>query len=86
MKKLGRDIQHYTPLFAILVLGLVGFSWFSYDRDFQSVIVIATGAGYVSWGLVHHHIHRDLHLSVVLEYIAISLIGIVVVLSLIANA
>lgn len=86
MKKIGRDIQHYTPLIAILGLGLLGFYIFSYDRQFQSIIVIATAAGYVSWGIVHHYIHRDLHTSVIFEYLALGIVGVIVVLSLIANA
>lgn len=86
MKKIGRDIQHYTPLLAILAVSLLGFVIFPYDRNFQSVIIISAAAGYVSWGLVHHHIHQDLHLTVVLEYVGIGTVGMVLVLTLLANA
>ncbi len=86
MNKIGRDIQHYTPLFALLLLGLVGFAYFSYDHNFQSVIVIAMAAGYVSWGLIHHHIHQDLYLSVILEYVAIGALGAIIVLTILLNA
>ena len=86
MKRIGRDIQHYTPLFAILAMSLFGFKMFPYDRSFQSVIIIAAAAGYVSWGLIHHYIHQDLHLSIVMEYIGIGTVGMILVLTLLANA
>lgn len=86
MKKIGRDIQHYTPLFAIILLGFLGFYLFPYDRSFQTAVVLATAAGYVSWGLIHHYIHQDLHTSVILEYVAIGIVGVIVVLSLLVNA
>lgn len=81
MKKLSRDIQHYLPLVGILVAGLVGFLVFSYDRNFQAAIAVAVAVSYVVWGLVHHYIHKDLHTSVIVEYLAIAIVGLVAVFS-----
>lgn len=86
MKKFTRHLLHYLPLIGILAAGLAGFYLFSYDRAFQAAVVLATATSYVAWGLIHHHIHKDLHLSVVIEYIAVALIGMVVVFSLIFRA
>jgi EamA domain-containing membrane protein RarD len=86
MKKFSRDIQHYLPLVGILVAGLVGFIVFSYDRNFQVAIAVAVAISYVVWGLVHHHIHKDLHASVVIEYLAIAVIGLVAVFSVLFRA
>jgi len=86
MKKLSRDIQHYLPLFGILVAGLVGFSIFSYDRNFQAAIAVAVAVSYIVWGLVHHHIHKDLHASVIVEYLAIAIVGLVAVFSVLFRA
>jgi len=86
MKKITKDIQHYLPLIGILLAGILGFVWFSYDKGFQAAVVIAVAIAYVSWGLVHHAIHRDLHLSVIIEYIVIASLGLVIVFSLLFRA
>lgn len=83
MKTFTRHLLHYLPLLGILTLAIFGFVAFSYDKNFQAALVVATAVGYVSWGIVHHYLHKDLHLSVVVEYIAISLLGIVFIFSLI---
>ncbi len=82
MHKFARHIQHYVPLIAILSAGLVGFLLFPYDKSFHGAIIIAVGAGYVTWGIVHHYLHGDLEAYVVAEYGSIALIGIVIVFSL----
>lgn len=86
MKYLTRHLQHYLPLLAILAAGFWGIVVFSYDTNFQMVLLIATASAYVSWGVIHHHIHRDLHLSVVVEYIVIALVGIILAASILFRA
>lgn len=81
-----KHLYHYIPLIGVLVAGLFGFWLFSYDKNFQAAIVVATSLGYFSWGMVHHRIHDDLHLEVVLEYLAISVLGVVIILGLIFRA
>ena len=86
MKKLAKHLKHYLPLFGVLIIGGVGFVNFSYDKQFQAAIVISTALGYFVWGLIHHFLHRDLHIQVVLEYLAIAILGVVVVFSLLFGA
>lgn len=86
MRYLFRHLSHYLPLTGILLAGVLGFIWFSYDRTFQLAVAIATAVAYVVWALVHHHIHRDLHLAVVIEYIAIASLGVVILFTLIFRA
>lgn len=86
MAKVSRHVQHYTPLLGILAAGFLGFLLFSYDRNFQAAIVVAVAAGYVSWGFVHHHLHQDLELSVIIEYLAVAIVGVVVVFSILFRA
>jgi len=86
LKKITKDIAHYTPLFGILAISLVGYLIFWYDRTFQAVIIFAASASYVVWGLIHHHQHNELHLSVIVEYISIAALGVIVGLSLIFTA
>lgn len=83
MRNFGKHLPHYFTLFGLLVFSIIGFLIFSYDRNFQTAIAIAVSFGYFVWGMVHHTTHRDLNLKIVIEYLSISIIGLVVILSLI---
>lgn len=82
MKQIAKDLPHYMLLGGILLTGFAGLVIFSYDKNFQVAVALATGISYVAWGLIHHHIHRDLHFEVFVEYAAVALLGIVVLFSL----
>ena len=79
-------MKHYLPLLGIMTAGLVGFVTFSYDKAFQAVMLIGIAVSYVVWGIVHHHLHDDLYLIIVLEYIIIATLGLVVGFSLLFTA
>lgn len=83
MKNLAKHLPHYFGLIGVLVLGVLAFYLFSYDRSFQAAVVVAVAVSYVVWGVMHHHIHRDLHLAVFIEYLAVASLGLVIVFSLI---
>jgi hypothetical protein len=76
-------ILHYAPLIGILAAAIFGFFYVSYDIGFRAAIIVAASIAYISWGLVHHYIHKDLHLSVILEYICLAVLGVIVGLSII---
>lgn len=82
MKQIAKDLPHYMLLGGILLAGFAGLVIFSYDKNFQVAVALATGISYVAWGLIHHHIHKDLHFEVFVEYAAVALLGIVVLFSL----
>lgn len=69
------------PLLGVLGFGFIGFFIFSYDKSFQIAVIIATALGYVSWGLIHHSIHKDLLPGVVWEYVSFAFLGLVLTLS-----
>lgn len=83
MRSFVRDLPHYMLLIGILFAGFAGLILFSYDKNFQIAVALATGISYVSWGLIHHHIHRDLHFEVFMEYLAVAILGTVILFSLI---
>lgn len=83
MRNFARHLPHYMLLFGILFAGFAGLILFSYDKDFQIAIAIATAVSYVIWGVTHHYLHRDLHLEVFIEYIAVAFLGSTILLSLI---
>ena len=86
MKKYSKHLPHYLSLIGILVAGFFAFIWFSYDPYFQLGVTVAVAVSYVIWGVVHHYIHRDLNLAVILEYCAVGALGTVIVASLIFRA
>lgn len=83
MKNNFKHFSHYFSLVTIFIAGIVGFYIFSYDKSFQLSVLIALALSYVSWGIIHHTIHKDLCLAIVLEYIAVAVVGVVMVFSLI---
>lgn len=83
MHYLTKHLPHHFSLIGIIAAGFLGLLFFSYDKGFQSAIVIATSTSFVVWGIVHHHIHDDLHPKVVLEYIATAVFGAVILLAVI---
>ncbi len=83
MRSIFRHLPHYLTLFGILFAGLLGIFIFSYDRVSQVIISIAVAVAYVAWGVVHHTLHKDFHLAVVVEYLLVAGLGLVVVFSLI---
>ena len=85
-KKATKHVKHYLPLVGILFAGLLGFIAFSYDRAFQLIILTAVACAYVAWGLIHHYLHDDLHLFVIVEYIVVATLGLVIVFSLLLRA
>lgn len=83
MKSFGKHIPHYLSLMGILLASFIGFFVFSYDKTFQAAIAISLSIAYVVWGIVHHAIHKDLYLDVIVEYLVFALLGLVFILSII---
>lgn len=75
-------ISHYFVLFGLLAITVGGFWFFSWDKAFQVSIAIAMVASYVAWGVVHHWLHDDLYLEVVVEYLGIAVLGSVLAITL----
>ncbi len=83
IKEFTHHITHYLSLVGLVGLSLAGLIIFQYDKVFQSAISIGVGVGFVVWGVVHHHIHDDLHHKIILEYVATALLGVTILLSVI---
>jgi len=85
MKYFAKHLPHYLLLFGILFAGFAGLTLFSYDESFQTAIAIATAVAYVFWGIIHHSIHKDLHLETVVEYVVVASLGLIIIFSLIVR-
>ena len=80
--KFINHLPHYLPLIGILLFGIIGYRYFSYDQGFQNVVSLSIALSYVVWGIVHHKLHKDLYLEVIFEYIFISILGLIALLLL----
>jgi len=83
MQQFLKHLPHYISLVSIFIAGIIGFYIYSYDQGFQISVVISLALAYISWGIIHHTIHKDICLAIVLEYVAISILGLVLILTLI---
>ncbi len=86
MKSFAKHLPHFITLIGILFAGFAGLILFSYDKYFQLSIAVATALSYISWGVVHHILHKDLHWEVVVEYIAIAALGFTIIFSLLIRS
>lgn len=80
MQDLTRHLSHYLSLFGVIIASLLGMVVFHFDREFQAAIAISAGAAFFVWGIMHHHIHDDLHPKIIMEYASMAALGIVVFL------
>ena len=77
------NLKHYLSLASLLSVAFGLFWYFSYDRQAQIAVTLATGAAYVLWGVIHHTIKKDFHWRVMVEYLAVAFFACVVVIFLI---
>ncbi len=82
MQKSLKHLSHYFSLITIFAAGIIGFYAFLYDRSFQLSVLIALALSYISWGIIHHTIHKDICLAIVMEYVVVSILGLVLILTL----
>ncbi len=82
MKDRIRHLPHYFSLGGILLVSILGFWLFSYDKDFQIAILFSVAVSYIVWGVVHHKLNDDFYPSVLFEYLTIAFLGVAIVLSL----
>lgn len=85
-KKYFKHLPHYIPLIGIFSAGVLAFFFFSYDKQFQIGVAISVAAGHLTWGIVHHMMHKDFSPEIVLEYLAVSILGLAAMVSVILQA
>lgn len=66
------DIVSYILLTGVFLLGFLAYSQFKYDPTTQFLVVLTAICAYLGWGLVYHHLKKDLLLRVYLEYLLIA--------------
>ena len=71
----------YRYLSLILILSALGLVFLTLS-EWRLVAAIALGVVYFSWGIITHYLDKNLHLLVAAEYLVISLLAVIILLSL----
>lgn len=82
-KKISKHLPHYISLIGILFAAFLAFLFFSTDKFFLTGVAVAVSCAYLSWGVIHHLLHKDMSLAIFVEYLSVSVLGLIIVLSLI---
>lgn len=81
-----KEWKHYLILFSILGFGLYLFRIFSFNRQVQIWLIVAIAFVYLNWGVVYHWLKKELHLRVVIEYLAVALLAAIMMIFLLLRA
>ena len=81
MKDFRHHFSHYFSLVGIIVATIFGYVMFSYDKNFQLVLIGAASLSYFVWGIVHHILHKNLNWEIVTEYAVFAFLGFVIGIS-----
>jgi len=68
-------------LILLIIFGLILFWYFRYDRIIQLTIITTLLAIYLIWGMIHHLRTKTLTNTIILEYLAVVLIVVVLILN-----
>lgn len=71
-----KHVFEYLLLATAGVFFIFLLSLFKGNRQNQFIVMVFFAALYLLWGIIHHHIHRTLHVKIVIEYILIAALGI----------
>ena len=85
-KEIYRNRIYYLILLSGLCLGLVAFFGFFGLPKLRQEAVIGLCLFYFLWGVCHHWLEKDIHIKIVLEYLLVSSIALLVLLTLIWRA
>ncbi len=64
--------HHYAILALILALGIAGIAWSRSNLPLQQLLLWGTLAAYVTWGVGHHLIRRNLTATIIIEYLLVA--------------
>ncbi len=79
---LRKHIWYYSSTLIIFGLGLTLIVLNNHDNKLQALIITMTATCYFIWSLLHHYVHHELHVRLVIEYILIACLGVVLSLYL----
>ncbi len=82
IQDIRKHIWYYSSTLLIFGLGLALITLNSQSSKLQALIITMTATCYFIWSLLHHYVHHELHVRLVIEYILIACLGVVLSLYL----
>lgn len=80
-KEISQKPGEYIVLLFIFIISGLAFYLFSFDPHAQRRVIYFASGAYFLWSLHHHYKRGDLHVSIVIEYVLIAILGIVLLSS-----
>ena len=71
MKGIRDHLSYYISLALLLLLGGFLAVVSSPYVQLQFLFIAITAFFYITWGILHHMVHHDLHAKIVVEYVLI---------------
>lgn len=81
-RKPWKEFNHYVFLISLLGASISTFAYYRFNRYTQASVILITAVLYLAWGILHHKLYHYLTREIVVEYILVSAIGSLVLLSL----
>lgn len=75
-----KHVLYYISLATLLCIGFGLPVFFAGQKNIQLMILILTAFLYTVWGVSHHVIHHSFSIKIMLEYIAIAILGVSILL------
>lgn len=82
IENVQKHFLHYLVYLAIFGGGLTLLAVTRGNTSVQAMVILMIGFLYFLWAMVHHYVHHQFHLRVVIEYILIVVLGTVLMLFL----
>jgi len=76
-KDLAKHPLHYFVLLCLQLAGLWAIFWFNYVPTWQFLSVLYMAVVYIVWGVIHHKIHKTLHIKIILEYVVVASLAVI---------
>ena len=77
-----KHIWYYCVSFVVASVCILLLFLVQGDKNMQIVIVLGLTLFYITWGLLHHAIHHNIPLKIVIEYVLIGSLGFILSLFL----
>ncbi len=71
-----KHIFYYLSLATLLAIGFILPVYFQGQKTLQLSLIVLTAILYIIWGVTHHIIHHSFSIKIMLEYIAIAILGV----------
>lgn len=83
MQFFKKHLGYYMVLILIALTGLFLILRTGPDPQLKMLLIVLITFFYVVWGVLHHFIHHDLTVKIMLEYVLIGALGITLIFFLV---